>query len=235
MVDPAEAGTPSAGSEFKLGEMAPVWISDDSVSMCMGCMVHFTVTRRRHHCRSCGKVLCGSCSSLTHYLNYLKKIARVCNNCYDTLEEGVGNEWVISLPKNEAEVVLRHEEQEDATDSKAKIKRRKSKLRHSKRKLPVPKLPAVLTEVQARDANAQMSGYLDLRQGRKWKRRWFVAHNMILYRYKRHEDIAATATMPLLGYRLCKVEKVGMLDYLVKQVTVEDKCSHNCIKSKLQL
>lgn len=50
---PGQAGS---GIEFVLGEMAPVWISDDSVSMCMGCMTHYTVTRRRHHCRGCGKV-----------------------------------------------------------------------------------------------------------------------------------------------------------------------------------
>ena len=48
---------PGAAADFVLGEMAPVWISDDSVSMCMGCMTHFSFSRRRHHCRGCGKVI----------------------------------------------------------------------------------------------------------------------------------------------------------------------------------
>ena len=38
------------------GVKAPVWLPDDSVSMCMICCAEFKLTFRRHHCRACGKV-----------------------------------------------------------------------------------------------------------------------------------------------------------------------------------
>ena len=39
-----------------LGRRAPVWVKDQETSMCMICSVVFTVIRRRHHCRACGRV-----------------------------------------------------------------------------------------------------------------------------------------------------------------------------------
>lgn len=39
-----------------LGEVAPVWVPDSQAPICMKCEVKFTFTKRRHHCRACGKV-----------------------------------------------------------------------------------------------------------------------------------------------------------------------------------
>lgn len=39
-----------------LGEVAPVWVPDSQAPVCMKCDVKFTFTKRRHHCRACGKV-----------------------------------------------------------------------------------------------------------------------------------------------------------------------------------
>lgn len=39
-----------------LGEVAPVWVPDAQALVCMKCGVKFTFTKRRHHCRACGKV-----------------------------------------------------------------------------------------------------------------------------------------------------------------------------------
>ena len=47
-------------TEFSLkhepGKTPPKWIKDQETSQCMLCGTGFTFTRRRHHCRSCGKV-----------------------------------------------------------------------------------------------------------------------------------------------------------------------------------
>ena len=39
------------------------WASDSSTSACMLCEDLFTTTNRRHHCRMCGILACGGCTS----------------------------------------------------------------------------------------------------------------------------------------------------------------------------
>lgn len=34
----------------------PKWVPDELAPQCMACSATFTVVRRRHHCRNCGKV-----------------------------------------------------------------------------------------------------------------------------------------------------------------------------------
>ncbi|XP_028407888.1 FYVE, RhoGEF and PH domain-containing protein 4-like isoform X2 [Dendronephthya gigantea] len=69
-----------------IGKIAPTWVRDDAVTMCMTCTIHFTAIRRRHHCRACGKIVCNSCSSYKARLEYDdNKINRVCVNCYKIL------------------------------------------------------------------------------------------------------------------------------------------------------
>jgi len=53
------------------------WVPDDSAAACMKCNTDFSVTNRRHHCRSCGKLFCANCSSNTIDSD------RVCDKCYD--------------------------------------------------------------------------------------------------------------------------------------------------------
>uniref|UniRef100_A0AAQ6ADT8 FYVE-type domain-containing protein n=1 Tax=Amphiprion ocellaris TaxID=80972 RepID=A0AAQ6ADT8_AMPOC len=65
-----------------LGEVAPVWVPDSQAPVCMKCDVKFTFTKRRHHCRACGKVFCATCCSLKCRLVYMdRKEARVCVTC----------------------------------------------------------------------------------------------------------------------------------------------------------
>ncbi|XP_058159569.1 zinc finger FYVE domain-containing protein 9 isoform X2 [Dasypus novemcinctus] len=69
-----------------LGEVAPVWVPDSQAPNCMKCEARFTFTKRRHHCRACGKVFCASCCSLKCKLLYMdKKEARVCVICHSVL------------------------------------------------------------------------------------------------------------------------------------------------------
>ncbi|XP_069006405.1 zinc finger FYVE domain-containing protein 9 isoform X2 [Embiotoca jacksoni] len=69
-----------------LGEVAPLWIPDADAQVCMKCGVKFTFTKRRHHCRACGKVFCALCSNLKFRLTHLDgKEGRVCVPCHSTL------------------------------------------------------------------------------------------------------------------------------------------------------
>ncbi|KAG8014306.1 Zinc finger FYVE domain-containing protein 9 [Nibea albiflora] len=69
-----------------LGEVAPVWVPDSQAPVCMKCDVKFTFTKRRHHCRACGKVFCATCCSLKCRLMYMdRKEARVCITCHSAL------------------------------------------------------------------------------------------------------------------------------------------------------
>ncbi|NWX15651.1 ZFY16 protein, partial [Aegotheles bennettii] len=66
----------------------PLWIPDSEAPKCMNCQVKFTFTKRRHHCRACGKVFCGGCCKRKCKLQYMEKEARVCNGCYDDINKG---------------------------------------------------------------------------------------------------------------------------------------------------
>ncbi|XP_028711815.1 zinc finger FYVE domain-containing protein 16 isoform X2 [Peromyscus leucopus] len=71
-----------------LGQKQPTWVPDSEAPNCMNCQVKFTFTKRRHHCRACGKVFCGVCCNRKCKLQYLEKEARVCIICYETINKG---------------------------------------------------------------------------------------------------------------------------------------------------
>ncbi|CAG0883015.1 unnamed protein product [Cyprideis torosa] len=96
---PHESPEPDPGSPPIVGPMAslidrggprteirqpPSWVPDEAAPLCMGCEAPFTVIRRRHHCRNCGKVFCGRCTPNSVPLpRYgLVKPVRVCNRCF---------------------------------------------------------------------------------------------------------------------------------------------------------
>eukprot|EP00439_Symbiodinium_sp_Y106_P050367 s1067_g6.t1 len=41
---------------------AAVWVPNDASDVCMECGKEFGILRRRHHCRACGRLLCGICA-----------------------------------------------------------------------------------------------------------------------------------------------------------------------------
>lgn len=65
-------------------EAAPVWEPDAKTVDCPWCQRKFTVVRRRHHCRDCGDVVCGQCSSQKLVLPTSNgKTVRVCDRCFE--------------------------------------------------------------------------------------------------------------------------------------------------------
>ncbi|XP_043964659.1 FYVE, RhoGEF and PH domain-containing protein 4-like isoform X1 [Gambusia affinis] len=73
--------------ETELGRRAPRWIRDNEVAQCMTCQEPFNaLTRRRHHCRACGHVVCWKCSDNKVALEYDgNRLNKVCKACYSVL------------------------------------------------------------------------------------------------------------------------------------------------------
>lgn len=97
---------------------APVWISDHNAINCMCCSKKFTVINRRHHCRSCGRVICTDCSRGRFFLpNIGKEPQRVCDVCLVKLQENdeklvAGDREVVTRDRSESDI-----SEEDTTDS----------------------------------------------------------------------------------------------------------------------
>ncbi|XP_067616775.1 protein RUFY3 isoform X2 [Eurosta solidaginis] len=67
---------------------AGIWAPDSIATHCLECKKEFSLTRRKHHCRSCGEIFCNACSEHTLPLlndqGQTAKPVRVCNQCYET-------------------------------------------------------------------------------------------------------------------------------------------------------
>ncbi|KAK2893079.1 hypothetical protein Q8A67_013067 [Cirrhinus molitorella] len=88
-------------SKEELGKRAPRWIRDNEVTMCMKCKEPFNpLTRRRHHCRACGYVVCYKCSDYKASLRYDgNKLNKVCKDCYFILTGRVDADEPVSGKK----------------------------------------------------------------------------------------------------------------------------------------
>ncbi|NXF26599.1 ZFY16 protein, partial [Rhodinocichla rosea] len=97
--DPGESSSEAGGNQTSEGAeprkapaalswKQPLWVPDSEAPNCMNCQAKFTFTKRRHHCRACGKVFCGSCCKRKCKLQYMEKEARVCAGCYDDINKG---------------------------------------------------------------------------------------------------------------------------------------------------
>lgn len=78
---------PNSPNCSELGKRAPTPIREKEVTLCMKCQEPFnSITKRRHHCKACGHVVCGKCSEFRARLSYDNNRAnRVCVDCYTTL------------------------------------------------------------------------------------------------------------------------------------------------------
>lgn len=115
-MDGAQPRTAAAPDAEQDSPEAPVWVPDRMATQCMICGTTFSVIKRRvcccrhlppsrcsqastittvvvicsqHHCRNCGKVVCGACSSQKVVIPGLdlQRAERVCSQCYDTISK----------------------------------------------------------------------------------------------------------------------------------------------------
>ncbi|KAL0867551.1 hypothetical protein ABMA27_008321 [Loxostege sticticalis] len=79
----SNSGSSGSGSasEVEVGEEARgvVWLPDSAAPRCQHCRNHFWLARRRHHCRRCGGIFCGSCSAMSSWGDCGP--VRVCTRC----------------------------------------------------------------------------------------------------------------------------------------------------------
>ncbi|ODM99815.1 FYVE, RhoGEF and PH domain-containing protein 6 [Orchesella cincta] len=188
--------TPDYEIGFSLGkevQLAPVWIQDQRVTMCQLCTAEFTVTFRRHHCRACGKVVCGNCSGNQAPLQYLQNAAaRVCDSCYECLLDEFDK--LSGLSYNET----------DKNRASVRDRFKKVTLNVSKRATKIKRAVPSRLEVHANSSGSRISGYLQwrAREKKSWKRRWFVLIDRVLYIYAASEDIVAIKSIPILGWHV---------------------------------
>ncbi|EDQ86383.1 uncharacterized protein MONBRDRAFT_28358 [Monosiga brevicollis MX1] len=175
----SESRPASRGSNFAVE--APIWIPDHDVSMCMVCTYEFNMIRRRHHCRSCGKVVCGSCSGHQLQLAYLShEYGRVCDECFQKWEDIQSSKGL--------------------TVSRTSGPRRSRRDRRSIRPERLLQAAAGLSEA----SDVVRAGYLsEQRMLRRSQRRWYqLKTDFVLYSYKAPEDPMALASIPLPGYSI---------------------------------
>ncbi|XP_034750325.1 hepatocyte growth factor-regulated tyrosine kinase substrate isoform X2 [Etheostoma cragini] len=79
-------------------ERAPDWVDAEE---CHRCRVQFGVMTRKHHCRACGQIFCGKCSSKCSTIPKfgIEKEVRVCEPCFELLN----NHPSLSPPLRKAE------------------------------------------------------------------------------------------------------------------------------------
>ncbi|KAF7664512.1 hypothetical protein LDENG_00173400 [Lucifuga dentata] len=181
-----------------LGEAAPVLVPVSHVMMCMNCTSDFSLTLRRHHCNSCGKVVCRACSRNRYPLKYLKdRVAKVCDRCYAELRKRGGS--VSGACGN----------------SSPRTHRASRPLSAVFQSLQPPSLwksrksATSLNQVSLGVEGSTMSGSLQRRKKskRRWKRLWFLLKDKVLYTFTAREDKEASESLSLQGFTVKLTER----------------------------
>jgi len=77
--------TPSLASAL---ERKVMWKPSESCEACANCGRGFTLTRRKHHCRTCGNVFCGTCCPQVKSEGAVRR----CQDCVkDCLEKSLSS------------------------------------------------------------------------------------------------------------------------------------------------
>uniref|UniRef100_A0A4W3KK35 Hepatocyte growth factor-regulated tyrosine kinase substrate n=1 Tax=Callorhinchus milii TaxID=7868 RepID=A0A4W3KK35_CALMI len=73
-----------------VSERAPDWVDAEE---CHRCRVQFGVMTRKHHCRACGQIFCGKCSSKSSTIPKfgIEREVRVCEPCFEQLNKLVAH------------------------------------------------------------------------------------------------------------------------------------------------
>lgn len=87
---PLSLGSADEGSWIQVDEneaQPTLWVPDHAATSCANCDTQFWMANRKHHCRNCGLVFCGTCSEKRLPLpdEQLYDPVRVCYACFEKL------------------------------------------------------------------------------------------------------------------------------------------------------
>ncbi|XP_068172315.1 FYVE, RhoGEF and PH domain-containing protein 5b isoform X2 [Antennarius striatus] len=172
---------------LSLGEKAPTLVPVSQAMMCMNCTSDFSLTLRRHHCYSCGRIVCRSCSKNRYPLKYMKdRMAKVCDHCYNELKKR-GDASALSSKtsphSNRSTRPLSAVFQNIHTPSI---------WRHRK--------GTVSFNQVSEEGSISGSLHRSRKSKRSWKQLWFLLKDKVLYTYRAQEEKVASESLPLLGF-----------------------------------
>ncbi|XP_076800622.1 hepatocyte growth factor-regulated tyrosine kinase substrate-like isoform X1 [Clavelina lepadiformis] len=109
-------------SDMFKSEKAPTWSDGDE---CGKCKSEFGLVTRKHHCRACGGIFCGKCTSKQAIIPKfgIEKEVRVCDSCYNTLKISAKSSKLESdLPAEYLSSALAKQSQEPPKRDEAALK-----------------------------------------------------------------------------------------------------------------
>jgi len=96
------------------------WLPDSSTDKCKKCGIKFSFSVRRHHCRVCGDIFCGTCA--TECGVFHDEVIRVCTVCFAKREAELAEEENKRKQKQER---LRQARIQDVQEAKAASEEKK--------------------------------------------------------------------------------------------------------------
>lgn len=97
----------SGNADWTIKPSVPsTWIPDERVKRCYGCGVVFSTFRRKHHCRSCGRIFCSACTAyrelIPSYYHTFSGVSitqpqRTCAPCTQSLQRASEVEHLIRM------------------------------------------------------------------------------------------------------------------------------------------
>ena len=73
-------------SSFAQSSHAPMLVGDNASTVCQRCEKKFSLTVRKHHCRSCGRLCCSECVGNKMMVRGEREVQRVCKKCAEKEE-----------------------------------------------------------------------------------------------------------------------------------------------------
>ncbi|XP_010547353.1 PREDICTED: uncharacterized protein LOC104819132 isoform X2 [Tarenaya hassleriana] len=98
------------GTSFTAAICLHKWLSGIDQSLCSACRLPFNFKRKRHNCYNCGLAFCNSCSSKKTLKTSMAPVStkpyRVCDNCYEKINNSTQTSFVSMSIANRRESII---------------------------------------------------------------------------------------------------------------------------------